>query len=81
MRVTVRFFASARDRAGVESVELVLPDGAGVAELRAEIGKRFASLAPHLDRTRLAVDLEFAGDETELVDGAEVAVIPPVSGG
>lgn len=81
MRVTVRFFASARDRAGVASAELELPGDAGVAELRAAIGARFPELAPHLEQTRLAVDLEFAGDETELVEGAEVAVIPPVSGG
>ncbi len=81
MNVTVRFFASARDRAGTDHATIDLPDGADLAGLKEAVAAQFKELAPHLDRVRWALDLEFAGDDATLSDGVEIAVIPPVSGG
>src|SRR5262245_65369189 len=80
--VTVRLFAILRERAGRDSLELELADGATVedalAALRDEDG-----LGPVLERMplRAAVNREYVDEDTPLASGDEMALIPPVSGG
>jgi molybdopterin synthase catalytic subunit len=78
--IDVLYFAGARDAAGTGR-ETLAEVPATVAALRAVIAARHPALARVLPRCRLAVDEEFAADETPLRDGAEVAIVPPVSGG
>lgn len=80
MAVTVLYFAAARDAAGVDR-ETVARAPATVGELRRALGLERPALAGVLARSRIAVDQEFAEDGAPLRDGAEVAVVPPVSGG
>ena len=81
MRVRVLFFAGAREAAGTGSSDLELEEGATVDSARQVIAGRFPRLRERLATVRFAVDREFAGGETLLHEGAELAVIPPVSGG
>ena len=74
MPLVVLYFAGARDAAGT-SRETLADAPATLAALRAELTARHPALAPVLARCRLAVDHEFASDETPLRDGAEVAVV------
>ena len=80
MRLTVRLFAVLRERAGSDALELELPGGATVADL-----KRAATEAcPQLgDLAHVAgvVGTEYAPDDRPLAEGDEVALLPPVSGG
>ncbi len=80
MALTVLYFAAAREAAGVAREQL---DGAfpTVADLRRALSERHPALARVLPRCRLAVNQEMASDAEAVPDGAEVAVIPPVSGG
>lgn len=79
--VTVLFFASLKERAGVKQTSLELPPGAQVHELKAALVARFPGLAPAVDTMVVSVNREFAYDEDPIPAGAEVAVFPPVSGG
>ena len=75
---TVLYFASLRDAAGVER-ETVAFDGdlrALYVALRARHG-----FALPVERLRVAVDGAFAQWDVVPHDGAEIAFIPPVSGG
>ncbi len=81
MRVQVRFFAAARERVKVGSLELELADGATVADLTRALTERFPALTPLWPHLRIAVDQDFATPEVPLHEGAEVALIPPVAGG
>ncbi len=81
MTVRVRLFAVARQLAGDDSVSLDLPEGAAVAQLRQELGRRFPQLSGVLPRVLFAVDAKYADDRTPLSPDSEVACIPPVSGG
>jgi molybdopterin converting factor subunit 1 len=81
MIVSVLLFARARDLAGAPVVRLELPEGATVADLRRRLAAVHPSMAPLLNHSALAVNDEFAGDELVLEPGAEVALLPPVSGG
>jgi molybdopterin synthase catalytic subunit len=74
MAVTVKLFAGLRERAGWSEREL---DGVTrVEEIWPVLG-----LGPEPDGLLYAVNKEYAPRERELVDGDEIAVIPPVSGG
>lgn len=77
----VKLFAVAKERAGRESVEVAIAEGATVCDLRVALAAQHPPLAEILPRVRLAVNNEYARDELVLLPGAEVAVIPPVSGG
>jgi molybdopterin synthase catalytic subunit len=81
MALTVLYFAAAREAAGLERE--VLPDEPPrtVAALRAALAARHPGLSRVLPVCRIALDQEFARDEDAVPPGAEVAVIPPVSGG
>ncbi len=81
MKLHVRLFARARDLAGADHVAVELPAGATVADLRARLVAQYTRLAELAKRCAVAVDAEFAGDEDVLKDGAEIALLPPVSGG
>jgi molybdopterin synthase catalytic subunit len=78
--IHVIYFAGARDAAGT-SRETIADVPASVGALRAVLAAAHPRLERVLARSRIAVDQEFAGDEAPLRDGAEVAIVPPVSGG
>jgi molybdenum cofactor biosynthesis protein MoaC/molybdopterin converting factor subunit 1 len=82
MRVRVLLFAMLRQRAGTESLELDLPDGATAADALVALGHR-DGLADLIGRLplRVAVNREYVPESTALAAGDELAVIPPVSGG
>lgn len=77
----VRLFAHARELAGADAIEVTLPPGATVRELRRRIAEECPALAGLLERSALAVNDEFADDGLTVPLGAEVALLPPVSGG
>ena len=81
MTIQVRLFARARDLAGAGAVSVELPAPATVAELRDRLGEVCPALRPLLPRSAVAVDEEFAKDDSVIPAGAEVALLPPVSGG
>ena len=76
MRVVVKLFAGLRERAGTNERVLELPPGTRVGDLwpRLDLGEQPSGLL-------LAVNRQYAEPASELADGDEVALIPPVSGG
>jgi len=81
MRVRLLAFASASDALGTGELELELPGPARVADLRAWLDARYPALAPLWPRLAVAVNGSIAGSDEPLSEGAEVALLPPVSGG
>lgn len=81
MECTVHLFARARDLAGAGQVRVVLPENATVADLRVALRQLYPRLTSLLEHSALAVDEEFAADQAILTPDAEIALLPPVSGG
>lgn len=82
MRLRLRYFAAARDAAGLADEDVDLPTTTrSVAAVRAALLAHRPGLARVLAQSRLAVDQRFARDDDDVPEGAEVAVIPPVAGG
>jgi molybdopterin converting factor subunit 1 len=75
------FFATLRDRTGVKSVEIQIPEQTTVATFKLMLVQKFPSLNGLLDHTLVAVNQEYVFDETVLPANAEIALFPPVSGG
>jgi MoaE-MoaD fusion protein len=82
MVVHVRLFASLRERAGTDSLELELWRGATVADAMRTLAKD-DSLGELLERmpVHMAVNRDYAAAGTVLAPEDELALIPPVSGG
>lgn len=78
MNVTVLYFASLRDAAGMASESLPLPES--LPALYEALRARHGFALPR-ERLRVAMDGEFVAWDTPPRAGAEIAFIPPVSGG
>lgn len=81
VRVRVLYFAAIRERIGLDQEDLDLPERTTDRAVLALVGTRHPAAAPLLAPCRIAVDQAFIRGEVALRTGAEVAVIPPVSGG
>ncbi|GEL69784.1 molybdenum cofactor biosynthesis protein D/E [Myxococcus virescens] len=81
VRITVLYFAAARERTGQVRESLDLPEGSHVRDVLRLLSAKYAALAPLLPHLRVAVDQEFVGPDAPVRDGAELALIPPVAGG
>jgi molybdopterin synthase catalytic subunit len=81
MRVKVLCFAWAREVTGKDEIELEIPDGGTVADLRARLGEEFPPFSNRMESIAVSVNQEFAGDTRGIAVGDELALIPPISGG
>lgn len=79
--IEVTFFGPAQDLAGTAQTAIELNDGDSIADLRCALAGKLPQLGKALSAMRFAVNETFASDETKLVAGDRVALIPPVSGG
>lgn len=81
MQVRLLAFASAVEALGTASREWQLPGELSVGDLRLQLANEFPAMAPLLARLAIAVDGTLATADTRVAEGAEVALLPPVSGG
>src|SRR5687768_3030166 len=80
-KLSVLYFAAARERAGAAAETVDLPTPATAGALLEALSARHPALAPLLPHLRVAVNRELAPLDAPLADGDEVALIPPVAGG
>jgi molybdopterin converting factor subunit 1 len=81
MKVAVKLFAAARELAGGSEVVIELPPGADVGELRQALAADLPALSPLASRSLISINAEYASNASLIVEGDELALIPPVSGG
>jgi molybdopterin converting factor small subunit len=79
MRVAV--FGRAKDLLGSNFLIVDNPLPKTVGELRRQVSQQYPNLAGLVLKSGIAVNHEFANDDTPISTGAEVALLPPVSGG
>jgi len=81
VRVRVLTFATAREAIGAGEIEIEIADGSKISDLADRLKTEFPSLEPIWPRLAIALDGNITTPSAELHDGAEVALLPPVSGG
>jgi len=81
MDVRVRLFAGTRDAVGARQVTMEVAQGARVADLLDALCAQHPRLAAYRPHLMLALDGAFVAQDAPLRAGAELALMPPVSGG
>ena len=76
----VALYAGMADAAGTRHAELRWRGGS-VADLRVALEAAYPAIGSLLARSAVAVGNRYATDEAEVPAAADVAIIPPVSGG
>jgi molybdopterin synthase catalytic subunit len=81
MNLKILLFAALREKFGSSELDLLLPDGSTVADLRQALEQQQPRITSLLERCKIAVNQEFVAEDFRLHEADEIAVIPPVSGG
>lgn len=81
MTIQVLLFAAYRELAGVPEMRLQLPQGSRVRDLVELLRARGGGLATLPGDPPVAVNRSYVSADTELREGDEVALLPPVAGG
>jgi MoaE-MoaD fusion protein len=80
-RVTIRLFATLRERAGASELSREFPEGVTVMQIWQRLAEEFPALRGHHDSVGFAVNQEYVQNDFRPRGGDEIAFIPPVSGG
>lgn len=75
------FFSTIRARIGKKEIQIELPCGASVADLKQEVARLYPAAAGTIAGMLASVNQVFSDDSTEIPDQAQVAFFPYVTGG
>src|SRR5262245_8229826 len=81
MHVKLLLFASLKDIVGERQLHIEVPEGSRVADLLTQLESRYPRMKEYRPVLLTAVNEEYVSRETNINDGDEVAIFPPVSGG
>ena len=81
MQVRVLFFGMLKEMVGRQEDAIHLPDQSTLGDLLNHYEKIFPVLKDMLASLAMSINEEYAGPDSRLKNGDEVALLPPVSGG
>jgi molybdopterin converting factor small subunit len=81
MKVRVQFFSRLRDLAGVQEMELEVPEGTTAADLLETLHSRTPALRAWDKSILVAAGVEFVGRDYVLKPDDKISIMPPVQGG
>lgn len=81
MKVKVKYFAVCHEMFGRDEEDMELPEGAILMDILKRLEARVPEIAEFYEVMQMAVNWEYATEQTKLSDGDEIALIPPVTGG
>ena len=81
MKIHVQFFSRLRDLAGVQEVELDVPDSTTVADLLEILYSRTPALRDWDKSILVAAGVEFVERDYVLQPKDQISIMPPVQGG
>ena len=81
MKIKILYFAAIREKVGKSSEEIEAAEGETLHDTMEKLKSRYPIIADMNESLLVAVNREYCKRETELKNGDEVALIPPVSGG
>ena len=81
MKIRVLFFGVVKDLAGKPGETVDLPEGARVREVLSYYARTAPGIQPMVPSLAISVNREYSGADRVLLEGDEVGLLPPVSGG
>ncbi|MFO8109372.1 MAG: MoaD/ThiS family protein [Thermoplasmata archaeon] len=79
--VTIKFFAATRDAVGKSRIIKEVPKGTTAKDILNMLKKEYSALDETSKQVIVAINKETGRGGESLVDGDEIALLPPVSGG
>ncbi|MGB2963268.1 MAG: MoaD/ThiS family protein [Anaerolineales bacterium] len=79
--VQVLFFATIRSIIGLKKMEIELPEGSTVRDLKTRIAELYPQADQAIESMLTSVNRIFSDEDTCLFDQAEIAFFPHISGG
>ena len=80
-QITILFFATLRDKAGMRMIRLEVAPDISLENLKVIIVDTYPTLKGLLEHSLASINHEYKFDDDRIPDGAEIAFFPPVSGG
>jgi len=81
MQVRLLFFASLKDIVGSRELRMDVPQGSTVADLLFRLEGRYPQMKEYRSVILTAINEDYVDKSTQISEGDEVAIFPPVSGG
>ena len=81
MKINVILFYQLKEKAGSGNLEMELPAGSTIRDLRNAMEDKFPALKTQLNNVMVLMDKKIVVDEDKLKDHAEVSFLTPVGGG
>lgn len=81
MKLTIRLFASLKDKVGQSEVTVDVAEPATIADIEAQLVRQYPALGAMASSSIWAVNELFASGETAVSPQDTIALFPPVSGG
>ena len=81
MKTRVQFYSQLRDLAGLEKIDIELPDKSKVSDLLKKIYDDFPALRLRDKTLLIGAGVEFVDRNYEIKPGDEISIMPPVQGG
>lgn len=81
MKLCVQLFAAAKDLAGRSEVEIDVPSGASIGDVRRALVDSVPKLERITAHAMFAINAEYVSETAIVPEKCEIALIPPVSGG
>ena len=75
MKLKIKLFATLKDHAGQDTIQITISDPATVKSLLTAVAEAYPALQPSLSTTLVSVNKAFAFPETEIHDGDEIALL------
>jgi len=81
VHLKILFFATLKEVVDKTEIEIEFEKGKTILELKNQLVLEYPRLKDYLPIVLVAINQEFAFDSDEILESAEVAFFPPVSGG
>jgi molybdopterin converting factor small subunit len=81
MKVRVKLFAVAKEMVGRDELTVEVREGAKITDVRRAVETAFPALGSVTSHALWAIGATYADEQTPVNESAEIALIPPVSGG
>jgi len=81
MKIKILLFAHLREISGSDEIKMELESGSVGEDVFIKLEELYPEIAHHRTYLKLSMNGEYIKNETEIIDNAEIAVFPPVSGG
>ncbi len=81
MKIKVLFFAHLREIAGSNEIFLELDEGSKGEDILDILEEKYPEISKHRHYLKLSMNGQYMSKDAEIIEQAEIAVFPPVSGG